>query len=89
MHGAELSLDWALEAAARIDSGGTIILYTGSAIVAGQDGLEAALEEKLPALGCNLAYEELDPDIFGELMSEPAYREVERVAAVGAVIRKA
>jgi hypothetical protein len=89
MHGAGLSLDWALAAARRIESGGTMLLYTGSAIVGGRDGLRDALEERLPSLGCTLGYSEIDPDIFGELLSVPAYAEVERVAAVGAVIRKA
>jgi precorrin-6B methylase 2 len=89
MHGAALSLDWALSAAQRIESGGTVILYTGSAIVAGEDRLKTQLEQKLPELGCSLDYEEIDPDIFGELVSEVPYRDVERVAAVGGVIRKA
>lgn len=88
MHGAGLSLDWTLAAARRIAPGGTMILYTGSPIVAGEDGLRAALESRLPEHGCSLDYRELDPDIFGELLSEPAYREVERVAAVAAVVRK-
>jgi methylase of polypeptide subunit release factors len=89
MHGARLSLDWALAAAARIEPGGTILLYTGSAIVGGRDSLREALEARLPGLGCSLAYAEIDPDIFGELLDEPGYETVERVAAVGAVIRKA
>lgn len=89
MHGARLSLDWALAAARRIEPGGTILLYTGSAIVDGRDGLNEALAEQLPALGCSLRYSEIDPDIFGELLCAPGYEEVERVAAVGAVIRKA
>jgi hypothetical protein len=88
MHGAGLSLDWMLAAARRIEPGGTIILYTGSPIVAGRDGLRAALESELPALGCSLRYRELDPDIFGELLSEPLYREVERIAAVAAVVAR-
>ncbi|HEY0131556.1 MAG TPA: class I SAM-dependent methyltransferase, partial [Allosphingosinicella sp.] len=89
MHGARLSLDWSLAAARRIEPGGTILLYTGSAIVDGRDGLEEALRRQLPALGCDVAYREIDPDIFGELLSEPGYEAVERIAAVGAVIRKA
>jgi hypothetical protein len=51
MHGAGLSLDWTLAAARRIEPGGTILLYTGSAIVEGRDGLKEArraLEEHLP-----------------------------------------
>lgn len=89
MNGAGLSLDWTLAAASRIEPGGSILLYTGSAIVDGRDELREALEERLPGLGCTLRYEEIDPDIFGELLAEPAYARVERIAAVGAVIRKA
>ncbi len=89
MHGARLSLDWTLAAARRIEPGGTVLLYTGSAIVDGRDGLREALAGQLPGLGCSLEYSEIDPDIFGELLGEPGYVEVERVAAVGAVIRKA
>jgi SAM-dependent methyltransferase len=45
--------------------------------------------DQLPALGLPLRYAEIDPDIFGELLEQPGYEEVERLAAVGAVIRKA
>jgi methylase of polypeptide subunit release factors len=89
MRGARLSLDWALAAAQRIEPGGAILLYTGSAIVAGRDELREALAAQLPALGCSLRYAEIDPDIFGELLDQPGYEAVERVAAVGAVIRSA
>lgn len=89
MHGAGLSLDWALAAAGRIEPGGAILLYTGSAIVDGRDGFREALSGRLPALGCSLRYAEIDADIFGELLDQPGYEAVERVAAVGAVIRKA
>lgn len=88
MHGAEISLDWALAAAAGLAPGGRLLLYTGSAIVDGRDGLREALESKLPALGCTLRYREIDPDIFGEELEKPAYRDVERIAAVGAVVAK-
>ncbi|HEX9965572.1 MAG TPA: class I SAM-dependent methyltransferase [Allosphingosinicella sp.] len=88
-HGGGLSLEWALEAARRIEPAGTILLYTGSAIVEGRDALRDALESELPALGCTLRYEEIDPDIFGELLEQPGYEQAERVAAVGAVIRRA
>lgn len=89
MRGARLSLDWTMEAARRIEPGGAVLLYTGSAIVGGRDALREALEEGLPGSGCSLRYAEIDPDIFGELVSGPGYEEVERVAAVGAVVRKA
>lgn len=86
MHGAQFSLDWALAAARRIAPGGRMLLYTGSAIVGGEDRLRSALGEGLAALGCALRYDELDPDIFGEQLDQPGYEEVERIAAVGAVV---
>lgn len=89
MHGARLSLDWALAAGRRIEPGGTVLLYTGSAIVRGRDALQEALAEQLPGLGCTLRYAEIDPDIFGELVEQGGYEDVERIAAVGAVIGKA
>lgn len=88
MHGAALSLEWTLAAARKLAPGGRILLYTGSAVVAGRDALRAALDASLPELGCALRYREIDPDIFGEELAKPAYREVERIAAVGAVVRK-
>lgn len=89
MHGAALSLAWAEETARRLPPGGRMLLYTASAIVGGEDRLEAGLRAMLPGHGCALRYEELDPDIFGEQLSQPGYEGVERIAAVGAVIGKA
>ena len=88
MHGAELSLDWTLAAARKLAPGGRILLYTGSAIVAGRDELREALERDLPALACTLHWRELDPDIFGEELEKPAYSDVDRIAAIGAVVEK-
>jgi methylase of polypeptide subunit release factors len=88
MLGAGLSHDWALAAARRLAPGGRMLLYTGSAIVAGRDGLREALERDLAPLGCGLDYEDIDPDIFGEQLDLPAYRDVERIAAVGAVVSR-
>jgi methylase of polypeptide subunit release factors len=88
LHGARLSLDWALAAAQRLEPGGHMLLYTGVAIVDGRDALRAELERALPPLGCTLRYRELDPDIFGEELEKPPYRDVERIAAVAATIRK-
>lgn len=87
--GAELSLRWALEGARRLVPGGRMILYTGSAIVSGEDWLRQRLEAELRPLGCTLAYEEIDPDVFGEELERDAYAEVERIAAIGAIIDKA
>lgn len=89
LHGGALSLEWALAAARRVAPGGRVLLYTGSAIVGGEDRLERALRERLPALDCTLRYAEIDPDIFGEQLDEPGYETVERIAAIGAVIERA
>jgi hypothetical protein len=52
------------------------------------DGLRRALEDQLPALRCSLRYRELDPDIFGDQLDHAGYEEVERIAAIGAVVTK-
>lgn len=82
--GAQVSLDMAKMALDRLAPGGKLILYTGSAIVNGQD----ALREALAALGCGLSYREIDPDVFGEELDAPAYSNVDRIALVGAILRK-
>ena len=88
MHGARLSLDWAIAGASRLRPGGRMLLYSGSAIVEGDDPLRSALQAQLPADDYTLSYRELDPDIFGEQLKEKAYRDVERIAAIGAVITR-
>lgn len=89
LHGARLSLVWALAGARRLEPGGRMLLYTGSAIVDGRDILREHLEAALPGLGCSLRYREIDPDVFGEELERPAYADVERIAVVGAVIEAA
>ena len=88
MHGARLSFDWAVAAAGRLTPGGRLLLYTGSAIVDGSDGLRDALAARSEALDCTLDYREIDPDIFGEELDEPPYADVERIAAVGVILTK-
>ena len=90
MLGAGLSLDWARQSLERLSAGGTMLLYTGSPIVAGEDRLLSALAELAEEADASLRYEELDPDIFGEELDQPAYAEAgaERIAAVGAVLIK-
>lgn len=90
MLGAQLSLDMAVEAAARLSQGGRLLLYTGSAIVGGDDAFLAALRDAAADANCTLRYRELDPDVFGEELDRPVYAdaEVERIAAVGAVLTR-
>ena len=84
LSGAKLSLDWAAAGSRRLTPSGRMLLYTGSAIVNGYDRLKAELRARLP--GATLAYTEIDPDVFGEELDEPAYSAVDRIAAVTAVI---
>lgn len=88
MLGAGLSLEWALAGAAKLAPDGRFLLYSGSAIIGGEDRLEQALRRGLAADGFNMRYEEIDADIFGEELDEPGYENVERIAAVGAVIER-
>lgn len=87
--GGELSLVMAREAAGRLAPSGRLLLYTGSAIVDGRDELRAALEAAMAKAGCTLDYRELDPDVFGEELERPDYADVDRIAVVGAIVRKA
>lgn len=67
---------------------GRLILYSGSAIVHGEDGLQQALSLLSKANDCSLRYREIDPDIFSEELDDPAYAEVDRIAAVAAVFER-
>ncbi|MEP9360041.1 methyltransferase [Sphingomonas sp. KR3-1] len=89
MHGAEVALGMAQAAIARLAPGGRLILYTGSAIVDGEDALQSALTRAAETGECTLRYRELDPDVFGEELERPAYRDVDRIALVAAIISQA
>ena len=80
--GAELSLDIVRAACHRLAPGGTLLLYTGAAVVNGDDPFRVAATGQLEAAGLNWAYEEVDPDVFGEELAEGAYRDADRIAAV-------
>jgi hypothetical protein len=87
LYGAQLSLDWVVQGVGLLAPGGRLILHTGVSIVDGRDVLLDALRERLPAIGVRMDYRELDPDIFGDELDQPAYADVERIAAVGLVVR--
>lgn len=80
--GGGLSLAIVDAAIERLAPGGTLLLYTASAIVGGVDGLRAQALAHLDSAGLVATYEEIDPDIFGEELDEPAYAHAERIAAV-------
>jgi methylase of polypeptide subunit release factors len=88
LHGAGVALTMACEAVPRLAAGGRFLLYTGSAIVRGEDALRDRLVRLAAAEGCRLRYEEIDPDVFGEELETAAYADVERIALVTAVIER-
>jgi release factor glutamine methyltransferase len=73
----------------RLRRGGIMLLYSGSVIVNGVDGFWESVKPHLLGGGIEYTYEELDPDVFGEELDDPAYGAAERVAAVGLSVRKA
>lgn len=67
----------------RLSPGGTLLLYTGVAIMGGRDPFFEAVAPKIDKPDIAWEYEEIDPDVFGEELAEAAYGETERIAAVG------
>ena len=80
--GAGLSLDIVDVALERLAPGGTLLLYTGSAIVGGVDAFRDAVAERLAEREVAWRYREMDPDVFGEELADGAYVEADRIAAV-------
>lgn len=80
--GAQLSLDIVDTALTCLTPGGTLMLYTGVAIVNGQDRFIDAVDPKLKQAGATYHYAEIDPDIFSEELMNAAYCEADRIAAV-------
>jgi hypothetical protein len=70
----------------RLAPGGRVLLYTGSAILKGEDPLRDALVGETQRRDLRLDYREIDPDVFGEELAKPHYRDVERIALVAATI---
>ena len=86
--GRSLGLRMATQAIGRLAPGGRLLFYTGVAMVNGQDPLLAELAPIMEQAGLSWRYEEIDPDVFGEELLQPAYKEVDRIAAVGLVARR-
>lgn len=80
--GADLSLAVTSAAIGRLAPGGTLLLYTASAIVDGVDCLGAEIAARLDRAGFVWHYDEVDPDVFGEELANPPYAGTDRIAAV-------
>jgi methylase of polypeptide subunit release factors len=86
--GLDLSVRICEEALPRLVPGGTLILYTGVAMVSDIDPLQAELKRIGLNGGYDFHYEEIDPDVFGEELDRPAYFNAERIAAVGVRVKR-
>lgn len=53
--------------------GGALLLYTGTVIIDGPDQFLASVAPILDDSTLDWDYQELDPDVFGEELAEPAY----------------
>lgn len=86
--GSGLSLRILTEALDRLAPGGTLLLYTGVAIVNGNDVFlegDATLKgarQRLEGFDGQWRYRELDPDVFSEDLDQPGYAGAERIAVV-------
>ena len=80
--GAGLSLAILDAALGRLDPGGTLLLYTGAAVVNGLDPFRDAVAARLAGSAFDWSYQELDPDVFGEELDHGAYAGADRIAAV-------
>ena len=80
--GSELSVRILIEAIERLSPGGSLLLYTGAPSVDGVDLFMEQAQQHLDRPNFSWSYRELDPDVFGEELQTPTYREADRIAAV-------
>ncbi|MGO4606753.1 methyltransferase [Variovorax sp. 2RAF20] len=83
--GRALGVRIAAESLKRLAPGGQLLLYTGVAMVDGEDPFLAEIRPLLTAPGFEWSYAEIDPDVFGEELERPVYAHIDRIAAVGLV----
>ncbi|MNI89023.1 hypothetical protein D3C73_1463740 [compost metagenome] len=86
--GEALSVRIVRESLPRLHQGGSLVLYTGVAMVAGQDPFLDAVQPLLAGDAFAWRYRELDPDVFGEELLKPGYERVERIAVVALTITR-
>ena len=80
--GAGLSLAILDAALQRLAPGGTLLLYTGVAMLDNQDPFLAEVRRRLQGGAFSWTYREVDPDVFGEELLGGAYVKCDRIAAV-------
>ncbi|WP_439821145.1 methyltransferase [Pseudomonas sp. HLG18] len=86
--GAGLSLRIVEQALNRLTPGGSLLLYTGVAMVDGRDPFIDTVVPRLDATRFDWTYRELDPDVFGEELLNVGYQRVERIAVVALTVTR-
>ncbi len=86
--GEQLSLRIVEQAMNRLAPGGSLVLYTGVAMIDGHDPFLDALIPRLESPLFAWTYCELDPDVFGEELLTPGYQRVERIAVVALIVTR-
>lgn len=86
--GAQLSLEIVEAALTRLAPGGSLMLYTGVAMIDGHDPFLEAVKQMTKTAGCTYQYTEIDPDIFSEELSTDAYARADRIAAVWLLVNR-
>lgn len=80
--GGEISRVIVDESIKRLSPQGTLLLYTGVAIVDGNYLFIEKMKSRLDKTNFKLSYTELDPDIFGEDLQRDCYWDVDRIACM-------
>src|SRR5471032_40423 len=86
--GAQLSVRIVSESRERLALGGSLVLYTGVAMVAGADPFLEAIKPLVDSADYGWTYREIDPDVFGEELEKPGYEGVERIAVVALAVTR-
>ncbi|GAB3837370.1 methyltransferase [Dactylosporangium cerinum] len=79
-HGHDLPLSILEAAVQRLAAGGSLVLFSGTDIVDGEDPLLAAAAYRLAGTDLRWTYREIDPDVYSENLDSPAYAHAERIA---------
>ncbi len=86
--GGALSLRIAAESLGQLSPGGSLILYTGSAIVEGCCHMREAIIPMLDPDLFDWCYRETDPDVFGDELATGSLVRAERIAAITLTVRR-
>jgi methylase of polypeptide subunit release factors len=80
--GEEIAMTIVNESIQRLRPQGTLLLYTGVAIVEGKDLFMEEIHKRVDTTRFKICYTEHDPDIFGEELQRDCYWDVDRIACM-------